>query len=135
MVEYWIIPCNVNQFNVIEHFKANNKVVWKNQFSIKKGDVVYIYIGKPYGEIKYKCIAINDAVDDKLLEKNPYAIVKTKSKNYFIKKTKYVQLELVEAYNDSKLSYSELIENGLGQVQIQARMSRELKKYIEDLGY
>lgn len=45
MLEKWIIPCNVKRFNVIEHFKNNDTVVWKNSFTIHAGDIVYIYLG------------------------------------------------------------------------------------------
>ena len=50
MAENWIIPCNVKVFDVISHFKENKQVVWKNSFTIRKGDVAYIYLGRPYGE-------------------------------------------------------------------------------------
>ena len=74
MIEHWIIPCNLKVFDVIAHFKANKQVVWKNSFTIKAGDIAYIYLGQPYSEIKYKCRVISNDVDDELLNKNAYAI-------------------------------------------------------------
>lgn len=47
MAEHWIIPCSVKVYDIIEHFKKQNLVVWKNSFTIRKGDIAYIYIGSP----------------------------------------------------------------------------------------
>lgn len=134
MTEYWIVPCNIKTFDIVEHFKTNNMVVWKNQFSIKKGDYAYIYIGNPVGAIKYKCVVTDDEVDEKTLNNNKYAIVENLSRNYFMKRIKYIQMKLVEEYSDQNLKLEPLKEHGLGQVQIQARASRELKRYLESIG-
>ena len=131
MIEHWIIPCNVKFFDLIDHFKNNKTVVWKNAFTIKKDDIVYVYIGSPYSEIRYKCRVISDKVDDALLEKNSYAIPKHNSNNYFSKKTKYIQLELVCEYPTGTYKLTDLKDHGLGQVQIQARTDRRLQAYLD----
>lgn len=131
MSEKWIIPCNVKRFDVIEHFKTSDTVVWKNSFTIKRNDIVYIYLGAPYGEIRYRCLVINDCVDDELLQSNPYAIQEKNSNNYFSKKIKYIQLKLDCEFAKDTFTLSRLRENGLGQVQIQARMDRRLRTFIE----
>ena len=130
MAEHWIIPCNVKVFNVIEHFKDKKTVIWKNSFTIKKGDVAYIYLGSPYSEIRYKCKVINDEIDDQTLRMNSYAIPAKKSNNYFSKKEKYVELEYICCFPEKTFPLNDLRENGLGQVQIQARTDRRLQAYI-----
>lgn len=130
MTEHWIIPCNVKVFNVIEHFKDKRTVIWKNSFTMKKGDIAYIYIGSPYSEIRYKCRVINDEVDEQTLKSNSYAIPAKKSNNYFSKKEKYVELEYICSFKEKIFPLSVLRENGLGQVQIQARTDRKLQAYI-----
>ena len=130
MAEHWIIPCNVKVFNVIEHFKDKKTVIWKNSFTIKKGDVAYIYLGSPYSEIRYKCKVINDEIDDQTLRMNSYAIPAKKSNNYFSKKEKYVELEYICCFPEKTFPLNDLRENGLGQVQIQARIDRRLQAYI-----
>lgn len=133
MVEKWIIPCNVKRFNVIEHFKSSETVVWKNSFTIHKGDIAYIYLGAPYGEIRYRCSVISDTVDDETLQANKYAIQEKKSNNYFSKKIKYIQLKLEYEYPAGLLPLAKLKEHGLGQVQIQARPDRNLNRYLESV--
>lgn len=132
MSENWIIPCNTKFFDVTEHFKYQDTVVWKNAFTIHKGDTAYIYLGRPYGEIRYKCLVINDSVDEVLLLKNTYAIPAKKSNNYFSKKEKYIQLKYEYEYPAGMLTLAKLKEHGLGQVQIQARTDRRLQQYIYD---
>lgn len=133
MIEKWIIPCNVKRFDIIEHFKNNETVVWKNSFTIHKGDIAYIYLGAPFGEIRYRCSVISDMVDEQTLQENRYAIQEKNSNNYFSKKIKYIQLKLDYEYPAGFFPLVKLKENGLGQVQIQARPDRNLKRYLEDM--
>jgi 5-methylcytosine-specific restriction protein A len=133
MIEKWIIPCNVKHFDIIEHFKNNETVVWKNSFTIHKGDIAYIYLGAPFGEIRYRCSVISDMVDEQTLQENRYAIQEKNSNNYFSKKIKYIQLKLDYEYPAGFFPLAKLKENGLGQVQIQARPDRNLKRYLEDM--
>lgn len=133
MIEKWIIPCNVKRFDIIEHFKNNETVVWKNSFTIHKGDIAYIYLGAPFGEIRYRCSVISDMVDEQTLQENRYAIQEKNSNNYFSKKIKYIQLKLDYEYPAGFFPLAKLKENGLGQVQIQARPDRNLKRYLEDM--
>lgn len=133
MIEKWIIPCNVKRFNVIEHFRTTDLVVWKNSFTIRTGDVAYLYLGAPYGEIRYRCRVVSDTVDDKTLQENKYAIQEKPSNNYFSKKIKYIQLKLEYEYPSGLLTLPKLKEQGLGQVQIQARADRNLRAYLEEV--
>ncbi|WP_312458325.1 hypothetical protein [Proteiniclasticum sp.] len=133
MIEKWIIPCNVKRFDVIEHFKKTDMVVWKNSFTIRTGDIAYLYLGVPYGEIRYRCRVVSDTVDEQTLSENKYAIQEKKSNNYFSKKIKYIQLKLECEYPAGLLTLPKLKEHGLGQVQIQARPDRNLRNYLEQI--
>jgi 5-methylcytosine-specific restriction protein A len=133
MVEKWIVPCNIKYFDLISHFKQKNYVVWKNSFTIKQDDIVYIYIGTPIKEIRFCCKVVSDKVSDAVVQANAYAIPQKSSNNYFSKKEKYILLELLYEYPIGTLTYSDLKQNGLGQVQIQARTDRRLQKYIDEI--
>lgn len=130
MAENWIIPCNIKVFDVISHFKTNKRVVWKNAFTIRKGDIAYLYIGRPYGEIRYKCLVTSDTVDEEILRANAYAVSPNKSNNYFSKKEKYIEMEYIREFPEGMLTLGKLREHGLGQVQIQARTDRKLQQFI-----
>ena len=133
MNEHWIVPCNTRNFNIIEHFKIDKSAVWKNSFTIKEGDIVYLYLSAPYSEIRFRCRVISTEVSDEMLQKHSYAIVQNKSNNYFSKKIKYMVIEKEIEYPEGLLSLDCLKKNGLGQVQIQARTDRQVQKYIDEL--
>ncbi len=133
MAEKWIVPCNIKVFDVIEHFKHTDTVVWKNSFTIREGDVVYLYLGRPYGEIRFKCDVISTDVGEEKLKKNAYAIPAKKSNNYFSKKEKYIEMRFVREYEEGTFSLEKLRNHGLGQVQIQARTDRRLQAYIDSI--
>lgn len=132
MIEHWIIPCNVNFFDVIEHFTTNKFVVWNVPYSIKVDDEVYLYIGKPYGEIKYKCIVVEDNIDKETINLNQYAIPKRKISMAFSRRTKYIKMQLVHEYDEGELSLSKLRECGLGQVQVPARTSFMVQELLDE---
>lgn len=133
MADNWIIPCNIKHFDVITHFEHTSIAVWKNSFSIRKDDVVYIYIGAPYSEILYKCHVVSDAVDDITLKENPYAIPQKESHNFYSKKLKYIQIQMDSRYPRGTFTLDKLREHGLGQVQIQARTDRKLQIFIDEV--
>lgn len=131
--ENWIIPCSTKVYNVDEHFKNNKTIVWRNAFTICPGDIAYIYVGAPFSEIKYKCRVISNVIDEEQLKANAYAIPKKKVNNYFSKKDKYVELELIFTFPEHALTLANLRRHGLGQVQIQARTDRRLQEYIDSI--
>ena len=130
MKEYWVIPCNIKHFDVVEHFKQKKTVIWKNSFSIHTGDVAYIYLGAPFSEIRFRCNVITDSVDDVTVKENSYAIPTKPSRNYFSKRLKYIALELDVSYPEGTFKLEELRKHGLGQTQIQARADRQLKSFL-----
>ena len=129
MSENWIVPCSVKFFDVVGHFEKNDTIVWRKVSALKKDDIVYIYIGAPYSEVKYRCHIIDDDVNEDLLKKNEYAIRKTDSG----RKQKCIQMKLDHVYDDGELSLDKLRENGLGQTQTQARTDRKLQSFIDSV--
>jgi len=74
VVNSWIVPCNLKYFDVVSHFKTSKKVVWKNISSVQPGDFVYIYLGVPFKEIRYKCLVLCENVSSDVLQQNGYAV-------------------------------------------------------------
>lgn len=129
MRENWIVPCNLKFFDVISYFENCDTIIWKRGSSIHENDIVYIYVGAPLSEIKYKCEVVQEKVSIEEIMKNDYAI----KKDAPIKENKYMKLYLLEKYPDGVLCWSELKKHGLGQVQIQARTDRKLYSYIQEV--
>lgn len=124
--ETWVFPCNVRFFNIFDHLATSKTVVWKKRGSVHTGDVVYIYLGSPYKEIRFKCHVIDEDVPEEIVQKNVYAIPNNASG-----KLHFVELELDQSFDEGKYPYELLKENDLGQVQIPARDSRRLRSFLE----
>lgn len=54
----WIIPSNPKYFDLDHAFSVSELLYWKQSSKVKKGDLVYIYSGMPYGEIRWVCEAV-----------------------------------------------------------------------------
>ncbi len=55
----WIIPANPKVYDIVSDFKKSDIMTWKHQNSMELGDIIYIYMTKPMGYIKYKCQIID----------------------------------------------------------------------------
>lgn len=94
---------------------------------------MYIYVGKPISEVKYRCKVVEDQIDDFQLYKNLYAIPKKVYHNYFSNRDEYIKLEFEYEYPYGTFMLESLRNHGFGQVQIQARTSRELQNIINSI--
>lgn len=131
MLNCWIVPCNVKYFDVVTHFKKNSTVVWKNISRVQPGDTVYIYLGAPHKELRYKCVVLNDNVGNDVLLNNNYAMPRRPISNLYQVEIKYMELELVDEYPPGTFLLQDMRNNGLGQVQVQAKTSNQLQEYID----
>lgn len=105
----WIVPCNLTYYDVAGAFANLPYVTWKQTRKVCIGDIVYIYVGKPISAIKYKARAV--AVDQTVrnYDDSAFAIVPAK----YADNTKYMDLELVQTYDDDDLPLALLHEKGI----------------------
>ena len=126
MAASWIIPCNVKYFNVVEHFKSNNVIYWKRGAGEKVGDFVYVYVGTPYKQIMYRCIVLDDQVDNETMAKNTYATKGNKGSAF----NRYMKLQKDYSFS-TPISLQCLQELGITMIRKQIRAGRLVEKYIE----
>lgn len=129
MVENWIVPCNTKYYDVVKHLSENDYIVWRRVSAIHKGDIVYLYLALPYQEIKYRCVVIDDDIDEKTVKDNSYAVRNTGNG----RKPHYLLLKREYTYEDGTFPWTKLKENGLGQTQTQARTDRKLQSFIDSV--
>ena len=122
-MNYWIMPCNLKVFDIIQHVNKNNIVVWKKLIRAKEGDIVYIYVGMPVQKIMYKGIVRNIKVGEELLKQHSYAKV-----NNFDNNT-YMEIEIAKEYKDG-ITLKKLQELGMIMVRKQTRLYGNVLEYI-----
>lgn len=124
----WIFICNPSYYDVVGAFNKNKKINWKqnNNSNVEVGDIVYIYVGKPYQEIKYETIATKVEIPELAIDDSEFFL---DGKNY-ADFDKYMELELVRTFDTGLLPYKELKQNGLKIVQWPTKASEGLSKYI-----
>ena len=54
----WIVPANPAYFDIDHAFSIRDTIYWKQSSKVMPGDLVYIYYGKPFAEIRYLCEAV-----------------------------------------------------------------------------
>ena len=123
----WIVPCNVKHFDIFQHFKETDEVAFKRVGALRNGDIAYIYLSAPYSEVRFSCKVIDERMSEDKLKSHKYVIDKFDSNIY-------VLLKLEKVYEKGCLPLKALKENGLGQVQRQARADKELIYFIETNG-
>lgn len=135
MVTEWIIPCNIKYYDVISAFKKFKSIDWKQSKDIKVGDIVYIYIGKPFQQIKYKCIVTINDLKEASRHDSEFILDGTQYIDY----GRYMRLELIDEYIEGMFTSKELEENGVNFVQglrtVPDTLSTFIKRSLEEGDY
>lgn len=128
----WVIPCDVDKYDVISAFNEFEEVEWHYTPQTQKicvGDKVYIYVGKPYSRIMHKCSVVKANVtfreiDDKKFIKDELAFANEKC----------FRIKLIRKIGDLRLSLTALNNNGInGNIQGARRLENGTVAYIEKI--
>jgi predicted DNA-binding protein (MmcQ/YjbR family) len=91
----WIIPSNPKYYDIIHAFDNTDVIDWKQGAGIKKGDMIFMYVGAPVSAILYKC---------KVTETNiPYQY---QDKNLTI--TALMKIKLLKRYEPDRFTFDVL---------------------------
>lgn len=104
----WIIPANPKVYDIISDFKKSDIMTWNHQSSMELGDIIYIYMTKPMGYIKYKSqiIDINDNI---------------------------MTIKLIKEFDDNLLTFDLLNNYGLKSVRSPRRIPDKLNSFLETI--
>lgn len=114
-MEKWIIPCNIQYYEVEGAFTKLKCLDWKqSNTSISVGDEIYVYVGKPVGAIKYKCKVNKVNLDHCEIDDSEFVLEGEQYEEY----GNYMEFELIEKYDDERYSLQVLRDKGLkGNIQ------------------
>ena len=115
ITQSWIIPCNLDYYDVIGAFKQLKRIDWKQSVTnIEPGDVVYIYVGRPIKAILYKCKVNKVRLPEEEIDDSAFVLNGENYEHY----GRYMELECIREYKKFQLGLDLLKENGLnGNIQ------------------
>lgn len=129
----WLLSSGIKKFQLDECLKKYGFVDWTQTRKVEVGDIVFVYISKPIGAVKYKmtveCVymTFGETTDNKefWLDKEVYE--KGKERNQYFR----LVLEKVSP-DDEELTFEGLSYNGLGGVQGMQKLMGKRLSYFEN---
>lgn len=126
----WIIPCNPNKYDVVTAFSNLQTIDWKQSNNIVQGDIIYIYVGKPFQQILFKTLAIRCNISFKEVnsDDNIYNIGTFLTDRPV---NRFMRLQLLESFSSDYFGIDKLMEHGLSTPPQGAMLVKnELFKYL-----
>lgn len=109
----WIIPANPKYYDVISEFERTNLITWHQDAHIQVGDLVYIYLTKPYQAILFGCEVIEASISD------------------YGAKQKSMKLKLFRKYNQNEFPLEKIKLYGVKSVRSARRIPLQLNQELE----
>ena len=110
----WVVPVNMDYFDVEDYYDNSSNPVIKMSTSMNIGDIVYVYLSKPYSCILYKTIIRETDV-------------------YHEYDGRFSYVDIVKKYNREDITFNKMKELGVGAVRGARRITKELSNYINKL--
>lgn len=131
-MKYWIVPSNDSTFRIGDAIEAQCGLVdWRQSNNFAVGDIVFIYISKPFHSIRYKMEVVKVKIDiDAHIGQERFW---TDKATYYsgLGKYQYVRFKLLEAYTDDIMSLHHMHEHGLkGNLQGVQSCPTELQEFL-----
>ncbi|VTS34864.1 cytoplasmic protein [Streptococcus pseudoporcinus] len=120
--DFWIIPANLNYYDIDSEFAASTDILWTQKASIKIGDYVFIYITAPAKAIRYVCRVLEVNITNE--DFRPRKDIKT-----------LMHLQLIEKFADDQLPLEVLQEHGVKSVRGPRRLTPQFIAFLQEKGY
>lgn len=128
----WIIPCNPRYFDIIGAYDTLRTIDWRQWVkNIEPGDIVYIYVGKPFQAIMYKTRVVMTDIPWENVDTSdePFDLEDSDSDN----PDHCMRLELIKKYPPTALTFEKLRCHGLkGSLQGQRRTGVIIQSIIDE---
>ena len=126
----WIIPCNIKYYDIFGAFSKLKKLDWRQSTKVEAGDIVYVYVARPYSAIMYKCKAnkvdLTFAQPD--IDDSEFSKESSEPGHHDL----YMELELMEAFPQDRYRLETLRECGFrGSFQGPVRAPEQIQRLLE----
>ena len=125
----WIIICNPKHYDFGGAFRKFNKLNWKQSTNVAVGDIVYIYVGKPFSRIFCKCKVNKTELNNQEIDDSEFVI----NGENFQEHGRYMEIEMLDKFSCDGLGLEDIKEHGCKSVQGSSKVTQELHDYLEDI--
>jgi 5-methylcytosine-specific restriction protein A len=120
---HWIIPCNPNYFDIIGLFHNQRLLNYNQTTDVNVGDVVYLYVGRPYSEILFECRVLEVNMPTCYIDDKQFVLDGKTYENT----GRYMTLVLERKFESHELTLATLRSKGIeGSFQGPQRVSESL---------
>lgn len=123
----WITSENFKDYNFVDAFHDLKKVDYRQNANYEVGDIIYIYSSGNEQMIRFKCKVNKIDINELESADRKYYGEEQNYESY----DKYVELEMIEEYNNDLYSCQALKKHGFTAQQGAIKVEPEIKKYLD----
>ena len=113
----WIVPANPKYFDILQAFKEQNEIIWKQSSKIQKGDIAYMYVANPISAILFKCEVTETDI--------PYDYA-----DKYLQIEKVMKIKLLKKYKKDFMTFEKLNKYGITSIRGQRTCPENLSKIL-----
>lgn len=123
----WITSENFKYYNFVDAFHDLKKVDYRQNANYEVGDIIYIYSSGNEQMIRFKCKVNKIDINELEIDDRKYYGEEQNYESY----DKYVELEMIDEYNNDLYSCQALGKHGFTAPQGAIKVKPEIKKYLD----
>lgn len=123
----WITSENFKDYNFVDAFHDLKKVDYRQNANYEVGDIIYIYSSGNEQMIRFKCKVIKIDINELEIDDRKYYGEEQNYESY----DKYVELEMIDEYNNDLYSCQALEKHGFTAPQGAIKVKPEIKEYLD----
>lgn len=113
----WIVPANPKYYDIVNEFKHNDEIIWKQSSNIEVDDIIYIYVAEPYSKVLYKCKAIEVNIPYSYQDKN-------------VRMDHVMKIKLLKDLTDKDYNFSYLNKLGIKTVRGPRKINKDVSNKL-----
>ena len=116
--KYWLILANPEYYDIVNAFKNENEIIWKQSSDIHVKDIIYLYVASPYSCVLFKCEAIMVNIPFEYHDNN-------------LQMKKVVKLKLLKRFNENKITFEKLNNLGIKMIRGPRKINKKIAYEME----
>ena len=116
--KYWLIPANPKYYDIVNAFKSEDEIIWKQSSDIHVKDIIYLYVASQYSCVLFKCEAIMVNIPFEYHDNN-------------LQMKKVVKLKLLKRFDENKITFEKLNNLGIKMIRGPRKINKKIAYEME----